>query len=120
MDTTLYNNTGRAVAYVEDNQHIFLFNGTVAGHIDGNSIFSYSGKHLGWYENGWVRDNSGNCVFFTEDVTGSGPVKPVKSIKPVKSVKQIKPVKGVKQIRPIKAVAVLGWSNLSGEQFFQQ
>ncbi|MBR9683673.1 hypothetical protein GOV03_03985 [Candidatus Woesearchaeota archaeon] len=119
MSTTFYDNNGNAVAYTEDGEHIFLFNGKASAFISQNSIHSYSGKHLGWFEDGWIRDHSGLCVFFTENTMGSGPVKPVRSVKPVKSVKQVRPVKGVKHISQVRPVKSMGWSNQSGEQFFQ-
>ena len=108
MGITFYNKHGTPVAYVDDGKHIFLFKGSAVGYIDNDSIFSYSGKHLGRYGNGWIRDNSGRCVFFTEDATG-GPMKPMKSMKPMK---------GMKSMKPMRPMSSSGWSELSGEQFF--
>lgn len=80
MEILFYNESGVSAAYTEDGTHIYLFSGEPVAYIDGNSIFSFSGKHLGWYIQGWIRDNNGDCVFFTKEATG-GPVKPVKSVK---------------------------------------
>jgi len=118
MELTFYDRYGKPVAYTEDNIHIHLFDGGAVAYISGDSIYSYSGKHLGFFEDGWVRDHSGDCVFFTETARGSGPVKPVKSIKSVKSVKSIRSVKGVMEVKPVKSVISLSWSDLSGRQFF--
>jgi hypothetical protein len=114
-----YDQSGSPVAYTQDGVHIYTFTGHPVAHLDGESVYSFSGKHLGWFENGWIRDNSGCCVFYTHDAHG-GPVKPVKQVKPVKSVKSVEPVKSVKLVRPVKTVKSLSWSNLSGEQFFEQ
>ena len=57
---------------------------------------------------------------FTENATGSGPIKPVKHVCPVKCVKRVKPVKHIKRVRRIKAVKKLNWSQLSGVVFFAQ
>ncbi len=53
-----------------------------------NSILGFRGHQLGTINKGWIRDNSGLCVFFTENAYG-GPVKPVMHVKPIKSVKQV-------------------------------
>ena len=37
-------------------------------------MYSFSGKHLGWYEDGWIYDNEGLCVVCTKHAKG-GPVK---------------------------------------------
>lgn len=120
MEITFYDRYGRPIAYTEDNAHIYLFDGSAVAYISGDSIYGYSGKHLGFFQNGWVRDHSGNCVFFTEISRGSGPVKPVKSVRPVKSVKSVRPVKGVREVKPVKSVRLLSWSDLSGRQFFNR
>ncbi|MCL6455015.1 MAG: hypothetical protein K6T78_15510 [Alicyclobacillus sp.] len=117
---TFYNHQGIAVAYTEDHCHIYLFDGSPVAYIYDDSIYSYIGKHLGRYLDGWVRDNSGYCVFFTESTQGGGPVRPVKHVRPVKNVKHVKPVKMVKEVKPVKPVSLLSWSSLSGEQFFYQ
>lgn len=120
MSITFYDRNGIPIAYTDDDCHIFYFSGEAVGYIHNDSIYGYHGKHLGFYETGWVRDHSGACVFFTETASGLGPVKPVKGIKPIKSVKSIKQIKSVKQIRPVRPVRQLFWSNLSGRQFFNQ
>jgi hypothetical protein len=120
MQKTFYDKNGRPTAYSEDEIHIYLFNGEAVGYLDGDSVFSYSGTHLGSYEDNWIRDHSGNCVFFTDETSGGGPVRPARGVKPLKSVKSAKPVKGVKQVKSAKAGKSLSWSKLSGEPFFRQ
>lgn len=117
MAIEFYDKSGAPTAYSEDGEHIFLFSGVPVAFMDGDAVFSFAGRQLGWFEDGWIRDKSGHCVFFTHDATG-GPVKPVKHVKPVKGVKHVKPVKGVKQVKSVKAVKSLSWSPLSGPQFF--
>jgi hypothetical protein len=120
LEKTFYDRHGRPIAYTEDRLHIYLFDGTPVGYFDEESIYSYRGIHLGRYEDGWVRDNSGRCVFFTENVTGSGPVQPVKHVKPVKHVNHVLPVKYLRHVKPVRPVNMLAWSDLSGDQFFYQ
>jgi hypothetical protein len=118
MDITFYDSYGRAIAYTDDGKYIYLFSGKPVAYIDGKSIFSYGGSYLGMFEDGWVTDRQGKCVFFTEMSSG-GPLKPVRTVKPVKGVKGIKPTKGIKQLKPVRAVLSLSWSAHSGISFFE-
>jgi hypothetical protein len=117
MEIDFYDASGNPVAYSQDGKDIYLFSGSPVAYIEGDAIYSFSGRHLGWFENGLIRDRWGNCVFFTDGATG-GPVRPVRRSKPVKGAKHVKPVKGVKEVRPVKAVNSLSWSSLSGPAFF--
>lgn len=116
---TLYDHSGRPTAYMADEEHIYLFSGKPVAYLSSDAIYTYSGLHIGWLDDGWIRDLDGNCVFFTEGDSGFGPVKPVKNVMPVKGVKGVLPVKSVKEVRHIKSVKSLSWSNLSGESFFR-
>jgi len=117
--TTFYNQEGKAIAYTEDGEHIYLFNGSPAGFIEKDSVFSYSGKHLGCIKEGWIVDQQGRRVFFTEDASG-GPSRPVKQVTPVKSVKAVKPVKGTREMRPTTPTLTMSWSDFSSKSFFEQ
>ena len=112
-----YSNSGQPIAYTEDDQHLYLFSGEPVAYLSGDAIYSFSGEHLGWFEDGWIRDKEGKCVFFTSYARG-GPLKPFKRMKPMKGMKRVKPVKGVKRVKSVKRTKSLLWSNLSGEQFF--
>lgn len=116
---TFYDKHGQPIAYAGDDGSIYLFSGEPVAYLDGDSVWSYSGKHLGWFNNGLIRDNSGETAFFSDKASG-GPVKPIKRIKPIKGIKGIKPIKGIKEIKPIRAINSLGWSILSGDAFFYQ
>lgn len=115
---TFYNKNGEPIAYAEDGEHIYLFTGEPVAYFHGDAVYGFNGKHLGWFENGWIRDLHGLCVFYSGDASGSGPLKPVKNVKPVKSVKSVRPVKSVREVKSVKSVKSLSWSNLSGRHFF--
>lgn len=117
---TLYDSTGRAVAYIEDNGGIYLYSGEPVAYLHDDLVYSYDGTHLGRFEDGWVRDTRGYCVFFTEDASDNGPVKPVRHVKPIKSLKQLRPLKSIRHIPSLKPIDSLAWSNDSGESFFMQ
>ena len=117
---TFYDRNGKPIAYTEDDEYIFLFTGEPVAYIDRDAVYGYNGHQFGWFENGWIRDLNGYCVFFTENATGPGPVKPAKHICPIKRVKRIRPIKHVKAVRRVKAIKRLYWSQLSGIIFFAQ
>ena len=117
MEITFYDHSGRPIAYSEDGEHIFLFSGHAVAFINGNSIYDYSGQHLGWFRYGWVQENSGRYVYFTEKAKG-GPPRPPKARKPVKVTKQTPPSKNNVRPKPKLADHPPAWSAANGDQFF--
>ena len=117
---TFYDCNGKPVAYTEDGTHVYLFTGEPVAYFVEDAVYGFNGRQFGWYENGWIRDLRGCCVFYSENATGSGPVKPVKQVCPVKCVKHVMPVKCVREVCRVRAVNQLSWSTLSGTLFFAQ
>ena len=117
MDIIFFDLHGTPIAYSNNGKDIFLFTGECAAYLHLDSIYSYNGIHLGWYEDGWILDNHGYCVFFTKDSQG-GPMIPMKKMIPMKSIKQMKPMKGMKEMKPMKPMKSLNWSDKSGSSFF--
>ena len=117
---TLYDRNGRPPAYSEDDEHIYLFTGQPVAYFHENAVYGFNGHQFGWFENGWVRDLNGKCVFFSENSCGSGPAKPAKYAKPAKSAKYAKPAKCARYAKYAKAASAVSWSELSGIQFFNQ
>src|ERR1035438_7753299 len=76
MTTDLWDKHGHAVAYVDgDKESIYMQDGTPAGWLSGNGIYTYGGKFLGWLYEGWIFGRDGKCVLFTERAQ-PGAVKP--------------------------------------------
>lgn len=118
-DTIFYDRDGTPVAYTDDNRHIFLFDGTPVAYLHEGSFYSYEGVHLGVYEDGWVRDNGGHCVFFQRGAYG-GPLRPGRKMTPNRAIKQVIPVKKDRQVKPARFTRTTIWSNLSSVDFFKQ
>lgn len=99
MQTTLYDKTGMPVAYIDsiEQNTIYLWNGNPVCYLYQNKIYGFNGLHLGWYENGIVRDLFGCRIGFTPNTC---PV--LTKISPIKSLKRLKPVKSLKQLPRIK------------------
>lgn len=113
-----WNIEGRPIAYVDDDgESIYLWDGMPVAWLEGDAIYAYSGRFLGWFVDGWVRDIDGDVVFFTDNAQG-GPVKPVRQVRPVRGVRGVRPIRGVREIRPIRAVRSLNWSAHSDESWF--
>ena len=114
----LYDRLGEAIVHIKDNT-IYTISGIPVAFLQHEYVYAYSGVQLGTYENGWLRDLQGSCVFFSDHVAGVGPVPPVPRVPPVPSVPKIPPVPPVPQIPHVKAVPGLSWSAIEGSQFFQ-
>lgn len=99
MQTTLYDKTGMPVAYIDsiDQNTIYLWNGNPVCYLEHNKIYGFNGRHLGWYEDGIMRDLLGRRIGFTQNTC---PV--LTKISPLKSLKRLKPIKSIKQIARIK------------------
>ena len=111
MERTFYGRSGNAIAYTEDGVHIYLFSGKPVAYLDGESVYSFGGRHLGWYLDGWIWDNHGYAVLFTEEATG-GPGRPGMSGKPGKGGKSGIPGKGGQARRPGRPGLSGKWSSM--------
>jgi hypothetical protein len=114
-----FDRQGRATCYSTDGEYFYLWNGTPVGYLSDGRIYSFKGKVLGWFENGWLYDRHNRPALFSAEANG-GPVKPVRKVKPVKSVRRVKPVKSVRQVAPVKPVRSLSWSQYADAVYFDQ
>ncbi len=108
---------GNPAAYCDDGVHIYYFSGTPAGYIEGDSVFDYEGRHLGWYENGWVVGDEGKSVYFTEAAQGGLP-RPLKRMPPLKNMKFAVRMKKMRMMKPLKPMRSAAWAEMSGRDFF--
>lgn len=118
MDTVFYDAGGHPIAYTEDIQTIYLFTGEPVAYFDEESVYTFSGRHLGRFSDGWLRDNYGDCVFFTDEAHGN-PTHPAKQNPPTKELKHVIPVRQPKERRALTPIKAATWSRLSGRQFFE-
>jgi len=117
-----YNNEGRPIAWIGDNRDypsIFLFNGNPVAWMADDGIYSYAGKYLGWYQDGWVRDKDGHAVFYTQEAIG-GPARPARQARPARGARGARPARSAREARVAKAARTTSWSSLSNESFFDQ
>ena len=118
MDVVFYDQNGQPVAYAEHGIHMYLFSGKPIAYIDSGSVYSFSGRHLGWYQDGWIRDNNGDAVLFTPGARG-GPAKPGLAGLPGRAGKQGLPGKAGREARPGRPGFSGSWSGVSPKIFFK-
>jgi len=118
-DTTiLYDRTGAAIAYtLDDGETLYTYGGRPVGYIHEECLFSFQGKLLAWYLDGWVLDFDGMRVFFTKHSKG-GPSTPIKGIQPIRGIRQYCPSRATRFGKGLKPAFSLLWSPRSGEIFF--
>lgn len=110
MEETLLDREGNAIAYLDfaDEKTVYLWDGTPVAHIENeNCLYSFNGRHIGWYEDGVIWDLSGKKVGFNKTTV---PV--FAKFEPFKSFKKFKPFKSFSEIAKMKP---LKSSNLSSE-----
>lgn len=113
-EITLFDSEGEAVAYIDtsDDATIYLWSGNPVAYFDGKNIYGFNGKHLGWFDQGVIRDHSGNGVGFIQ-----GAVNKLTRLESLKSLKSLKPLKSLKELEPLKPLNSNQWSRLPLELF---
>lgn len=109
--TPLHDMSGAVVGWIHQDR-ILERNGVTVGWLRDHRVHRLGGRHVGSFENGWLRDDAGFTVAFTRGAHG-GPVPPVPSVPPVPPVAQVPPVPPVMGIPMVRPVPMLGWSRRS-------
>jgi hypothetical protein len=113
----LYELSGLPVAYSDDGVHIFLYSGQAVAYFEGDCLYAFSGRHLGWRHRGWIIDHDGNCVFFSEQAE-QGPQRFMVQEYKRKDHPAPIPKKALRQFEPLKPQVSSKWSRLTIEEFF--
>ena len=114
-----FDRNGKATCYAPDGEHLYLWTGKPVAYFSDDRVYSFKGKLLGWFSNGWLYDRKNMPALFSPDASG-GPIKPVRSVTPVKSVRSVLPVKSVKSVAHVRPVRSSSWSPHSSKLYFQQ
>ncbi|HRN18284.1 MAG TPA: hypothetical protein PLU66_04290 [Trueperaceae bacterium] len=110
----LVDQDGHYIAYIDTarDDTIYLWSGEPTAYLyesgRGVLIYSFSGQHLGWYEEGILRDLNGNAVGARDGVL----ITPSR-VEPIKSLQRIAPIRGVRQMARIKPIFSNYYSNQS-------
>jgi hypothetical protein len=120
MLTNLWDSHGTAVAYIDDDhESVYLQDGSAVAWISGVNLYSYRGRLLGWYYQGWVIDLEGKCLLFSERAQ-PGAVRPFTRLPEDRGDKALRPSRSVpdpSRKRPSRAKT---WSSIDARTFFTQ
>ena len=100
-EITLFDQEGRPVAYIDFTEEpvIYLWNGHAVAYLSDQHIYGFSGRHLGWFEDGTVINHQGEKIGFTKrkcpGMTKAEPAKMDKLIQKIKSIKEMAPLRPV-------------------------
>ena len=116
QEISLYNSDGDAVAYIDttdEDTTIYLWGGEPVAYLTYESgsynIYGFNGNHLGWYEDGIIRNHEGDAVGFKK-----GSVRGVyTNYEGYKGYKQYKPYKSYQEYAPYKPYYSTNFSNES-------
>ena len=108
-EITLYDDAGDGAAYIDtnDEMNIFLWEGKPVAYLDGQSIYGFNGKHLGWLKEGIVRDHGGYAVGFIE-----GAVNKLTKLERLKGLQQLTPLKSLQELEPLEPLHKSRWARL--------
>jgi hypothetical protein len=121
-EITLFNSDGEAIAYIDaedEDLTIYMWNGTPVAYLDPDgddfNIYGFNGEHLGWFEDGIIRDHEGYAVGFIEGATNV-----YTKYEPYKSHKKYKPYQSYKKYAPYKPYNKNQFSNESLSLFLMK
>jgi hypothetical protein len=115
MSTPIFDRIGRTVGWL-DGEVVRLPNGQHIAFVSNNGVHDYGGRCIGYFEDGYFRDSSGNAVAFVQGATG-GPLPPLPQLPPLPPLFPLAPIAPIPSIPPIPPIFTLHWSALSWDQF---
>jgi len=108
---TLFNRFGKPEINLDTKGSFVSFTGKRLGFLIRDSVYTYKGTHIGWFENGVLRDPWGNVVGFGDNPNDYPmPLLPFKQFKPLASFPGLEPLRPVTSIPPIKPLKSFNWS----------
>lgn len=120
MPTDLLDMHGQAVAYIDNDKHsIYTWDGTPVAWLSGSGVYTYRGKLLGWFFDGWIFGLDGKCVLFTERGIYK-PTKPFRLPSGSRGEQGLRPSRGGREpVRKQRERSLL-WSSMNALSFFKQ
>jgi hypothetical protein len=113
-EISLYDDDGEAVAYIDtgDEMNIYLWKGEPVAYLDGQSIYGFNGKHLGWFKKGVIWDHDGYAVGFID-----GAVNKLTKLEHLKGLQKLTPLKSLRELEPLEPLHKSQWARLPLEIF---
>jgi len=118
-ETVFYRKVGEPIAYTEDRIYIYLYDGSPVAHISGINIYSFNGRHLGYFIDGWIVDHSGDNVLCSTEAIEK-PIIPDLKTPPTKEPKDTLPTSVLPQPRfNLPPQRSTNWSGSTYNEFFE-
>lgn len=115
----IYNRYGAPVLRLLDSGRLVRFNGKGVGFADGINLYNDSGKHVGWFEKGIMRDHNGAVVGFGESPQDMPhPFLPFRQFKPFPAFVGVESLRPLKQLAPYKPIKKFNWSVIEPIELF--
>ena len=86
--------------------------------VDRENITKFSGRHIGWFHDGYVRDDTGEAVGFTENAFGGPELPPTRPIS-IEAEPKTAPIPPLTRIWPAPPIFGKRWSPRPLNQFFK-
>lgn len=110
----LYNRRGQVAAWLDRVAgEIVDLTGQHLAFVDDDSVYDYSGNHIGWWQNDHVRDSRGAVGFFTRHANSMGIYRPFLGFEPFQPYKAYSPYRPYKRFKPFRPFDMNGWSSES-------
>ena len=115
-----YDAAGAGCCFSPDNTTLYLWSGKPAAYVVNNVVYAFSGRHLGWFEAGWLTDRANKPALFTAEA-GGGPRKPALQLMgPKPSQPQQIPLRAAAAQPPARPALSREWSPRASSSYFSQ
>lgn len=121
MKITWFDKDKKAVAYLDygDDSTIYMWDGRPVAYVEEKEkIYRFDGRFLGWYVDKVVYDQGGYAVGAEEGVWKGSISMLVPQLEPIKGIQLTKPVKHVPAVAPVFPHFENEWSKTSLTDFF--
>ncbi len=108
----LYNRHGQVAAWLDRVEcQIVDLSGKHVAFVDGDSVYDYSGSHVGWWRKDHIRDSRGAVGLYTSSSANLGVTKPYLAYAPFPPLKAFAPFKPFKAFKPFRPYDQWSWSS---------
>ncbi len=108
----LYNRNGQVAAWLDRVAgEIVDLSGQHKAFVDGDSVYDYSGNHVGWWQDDHIRDGSGAVALFCRTAQNVGVYLPYLAYGPYQPYKAFSPFKPFKAFKPFRPYNRGAWAS---------
>ena len=111
VEQTIYDRDRVACAYLSVDGVIYHFDGQPIGYVYRLAVWTFLGRRVGWFHDGWLRSESGYCVGCTKFARSPPKAGTPPIIRdPPKAPKRTLPTKLARRHAPDVPLVKRGWS----------